>query len=248
MDRVRRTVLSTFAIRRLPQSGSRHPEQHHEGPDLDSDDQMEPLMEDGKAEDPCNQHYQYNQRQGRRCGRPFLLTWPVLVALILLPLILGAVLVIGIKSIPQQPRVLVKPCGDSPEEARTRGCHFDVISFCWLAPECYDAELSAEFDNSNELEWYLDPNQTIALSHDQIMTGEWTNLYVNWEYHLRHCTAMWKKLHRAVMTGRGRQSIDGYIGTLIHTEHCEKMLLSDRQIAFDNFNTRIKVKYPDCGV
>lgn len=48
--------------------------------------------------------------------------------------------------------------------------------------------------------------------------------------------------------GKGRQSIDRYIGTLVHTEHCEKMLLGDRQITWDEFNTRIKVKYPDCGV
>lgn len=244
MDRIRRTVLSTFVVQRLPQRISKHPE-HHESRDMDSDDPMEPLMEDGKA---GSQHDQSSQPQARKCSRPFLLTCPALVALILLSLVIGAAIVIGINSISHQSRVLVKPCGNSPEEARSRGCHFDVISFCWLAPECYDAELSTEFDNANALEWYLDPNQTIPLSHDQIMTGEWTDLYVNWEYHLRHCTAMWKKLHRAVMTGRGRQSIDGYIGTLIHTEHCEKMLLGDRQIAWDEFNTRIKVKYPACGV
>ena len=87
-------------------------------------------------------------------------------------LIIGAAIVIGINSIPHQSRVLVKPCGDSPEEARSRGCHFDVIFFCWLAPECYDAELSTKFDNANVLEWYLDSNQTIPLSHDQIITGE----------------------------------------------------------------------------
>ncbi|KID70389.1 hypothetical protein MBR_08893, partial [Metarhizium brunneum ARSEF 3297] len=42
----------------------------------------------------------------------------------------------------QQAQVMEKPCGETPAEARTRGCYLDVISFCWLPERCYDAELS----------------------------------------------------------------------------------------------------------
>ncbi|KAH6659514.1 hypothetical protein BKA67DRAFT_666304 [Truncatella angustata] len=145
-------------------------------------------------------------------------------------------------------RIMVKPCGSTPGEATARGCHFDVISFCWLPDECYDAELSQEFDNENQLEWFLDPNRTEPLSHDEIMTGKYTGLYVNWEYHVRHCTAMWKKMHRAIMGDLGNRAIDGYIGSYEHTEHCEQMLIGGRDVAFDTINTRIRVKYPDCGI
>ncbi|KAK1850325.1 hypothetical protein CCHR01_07034 [Colletotrichum chrysophilum] len=148
------------------------------------------------------------------------------------------------------PKVMIKPCGNTPQEARERGCHFDVISFCWLPSQCYDAELSREFDEANHLEWFLDPNRTSPLSHEQIMTGEYTGLYVNWEYHVRHCTAMWKKMHRAIILGNGDgvKAIDGYIVVYEHTKHCEHMLLAGRNIAPDIINTRIAVKYPDCGV
>ncbi|KAL7798031.1 hypothetical protein V8C37DRAFT_368433 [Trichoderma ceciliae] len=142
--------------------------------------------------------------------------------------------------------VMVKPCGSTPDEARSRGCHFDVISFCWLPSQCYDSLLSEDFDSMNHLEWYLDPNRTQPLTHDQIMTGEYTGLYVNWEYHVRHCTAMWKKMHRAFM-GEGRKAVDGYIASYAHTKHCEHMLLSSN-IAYEVINTRIAVKYPDCGM
>ncbi|TDZ36524.1 hypothetical protein C8035_v008232 [Colletotrichum spinosum] len=148
------------------------------------------------------------------------------------------------------PKVMIKPCGSNPQEARQKGCRFDVISFCWLPSQCYDAQLSREFDEANHLEWFLDPNRTEPLTHEQIMTGEYTGLYVNWEYHVRHCTAMWKKMHRAIIreNGQGVKAIDGYMGVYEHTKHCEHMLLAGRNIAPDVINTRIAVKYPDCGM
>ena len=145
------------------------------------------------------------------------------------------------------PHVIASPCGSTPEEARSRGCHFDVISFCWLPDACYDAELSSAFDNMTTWEWFLDPEKQQPVSHQQAMTGEFTGLYVNWEYHLRHCTAIWEKLHRAIL-GTGKSAIDGYIGPLEHTKHCSQMLLQDRGVALETINTIILVKYPACGI
>lgn len=141
-----------------------------------------------------------------------------------------------------------KPCGDSPQSARARGCNFDVISFCWLPDQCYDATLSTEYDAEHRLEWFLDPNRTQPVTHDQVMTGEFTNLYVNWEYHITHCTALWKKMHRAVLGRYGRRAIDGYIASYEHTKHCEMMLMSNRDLDLDLINTIIRVKYPDCDI
>ena len=143
--------------------------------------------------------------------------------------------------------VMVAPCGSTAAEAKQRGCHFDVISFCWLPDACYDSELSDAFDGYTKWEWFLDPNKTQPITHEIAMTGEHTDLFVNWEYHLMHCTAMWKKLHRAVL-GDGKRAIDGYIGTMVHTEHCSNMLLQDRDVALEEINTIIQVKFPDCGI
>ena len=150
-------------------------------------------------------------------------------------------------SIQSAPGIMVAPCGSTSSEARARGCHFDVISFCWLPDACYDTELSDAFDGYTKWEWYLDSNKTRPISHELAMTGDYTDLFVNWEYHLRHCTAMWKKLHRAIL-GRGKIAIDGYIGPLAHTEHCSMMLLEDRDVGLEEINTIIRVKFPDCGI
>ncbi|KAK9424902.1 putative Major facilitator superfamily transporter [Seiridium unicorne] len=151
-------------------------------------------------------------------------------------------------SLSLQEPVIEKPCGETPEEARALGCYFDVISFCWLPERCYDAELSDRFDHQTQWEWFMDPNRTEPLTHQQIMTGEHTGLYVNWEYHLLHCTTMWEKMHRALMGPHGKKAIDGYIASYSHTQHCGHMLLSDRDVQLDVINTIILVKYPDCGM
>ena len=41
---------------------------------------------------------------------------------------------------------------------------------------------------------------------------------------LQHCTYLWQKLHRAVLSGG---VVDGYVGSYQHTIHCESVSLSD---------------------
>ena len=144
--------------------------------------------------------------------------------------------------------VLRSPCGSSPTEARALGCTFDIISFCWLPSRCYDAGLSQKFDKLADWEWYLDHNKTQPVAKSDALTGELDGLYVSWEYHVQHCVYMWEKMHRAFLGG-GKRTLDGYIGVFSHTEHCGKMLLSRGEgFELSDFNTRIKVKYPDCGI
>ncbi|KAI1126940.1 hypothetical protein F5Y10DRAFT_266651 [Nemania abortiva] len=139
-----------------------------------------------------------------------------------------------------------EPCGSTPEEATERGCRFDVASFCWLPDACYDGGLSEQFDNYRDWEWFLDPDKTQPLSRQQVMTGKYPEVFVRWGYHIRHCTAMWMKMHRALM-GPGTSAIDSYIGNIHHTHHCGEMLL-DREVDTEDLNTIILVKYPDCGL
>ncbi|KAK0124853.1 hypothetical protein ONS96_008732 [Cadophora gregata f. sp. sojae] len=144
--------------------------------------------------------------------------------------------------------VLRSPCGSSPAEAKALGCTFDIISFCWLPNRCYDAELSQRLDKLSNWEWFLDHNKTQPVAKSDALTGELDGLYVSWEYHVQHCVFMWEKMHRAFLGG-GKRAVDGYIGVFSHTQHCGKMLLTRGEgFELSDFNTRIKVKYPDCGI
>ncbi|KAL0943339.1 uncharacterized protein CTRU02_201225 [Colletotrichum truncatum] len=101
------------------------------------------------------------------------------------------------------------------------------------------------------LSWYEDMERTRPLTREQIMTGEYTGIYVSLGYHLRHCTAMWRRMHRALLEGGGGLSrVDSYIWSYHHTRHCEDMLLTryNESEFGDVFTTEVRIKYPDCGV
>jgi len=259
MEALHSRLSKTFVLRRLV------PEEKHQHysltPDPARDEQAEPFLDDADhrgekgAASP-------DKSKTNRPAPLFVLSLPVIITCVLASLSLGVIASLGIAHLRADAKhdkldahspILRQPCGSTPAEARSRGCRFDVMSFSWLPSRCYDAELAQAFDEVHEWEWFVDGNRTQPVAHAEVMKGEYTGLFVNWEYHLRHCTAMWKKLHRALLRGGsgergGMQAIDGYIANYAHTEHCELILLGDRAIAFETFNTRIQLKFPDCGM
>ena len=46
---------------------------------------------------------------------------------------------------------------------------------------------------------------------------------------------------------KGPAAIDGIARDYTHTEHCETMLLRRHNVPYDDVNTIVSVKYPDCG-
>ncbi|KAM7220098.1 hypothetical protein V8F06_004426 [Rhypophila decipiens] len=139
----------------------------------------------------------------------------------------------------------VETCGTSPQEAVSRGCRFDVMSFAWLPAPCFDKELMADFLVLRDWRWYMDRDGTQIADAAAAARGEYDRLYVTQEYHMYHCTYMWRKMHRAI---RHRWPLDGYIGNMEHTAHCEAMLVTDAGMRLDATNTAIVSKYVQCPV
>lgn len=148
---------------------------------------------------------------------------------------------LGISTLP------ANSCGTTAAEARAAHCHFDMMSFCWLPSPCYDAELSAEFLARSNWTWYRDQTAQQPVSLAEVQSGAHDELFVSYDYHLAHCTFMWRKLHRAVL-GVGNAGIDGYIGNYAHTRHCEMMILDMAGVEGSRLNTIIKTKFPTCGI
>lgn len=116
-------------------------------------------------------------------------------------------------------------CGESPSEARALGCVFDVIIMGWVPWRCHDADLAAEFLARDDWAFYRTPNTTEPqLPTSEILAGEWEEVYVDYKYHVVHCTYTWRKTQRAAMSGL---VLDGYIADPHHTNHCEMMLLHE---------------------
>ena len=82
-----------------------------------------------------------------------------------------------------------------------------------------------------------------------VLTGEFTGLSSKFEHHLHHCTFLWKKMHRALLSGGGSNpAIESVTAAYIHTEHCSKVLTTGREVALDVINSDFLIRYPDCGM
>ncbi|KAK5652846.1 hypothetical protein OQA88_9512 [Cercophora sp. LCS_1] len=135
-------------------------------------------------------------------------------------------------------------CGNTPTETRARNCRFDILSFAWQTPECYDAELMSDFIAYPDSAWlfYRDDNSTSdVVSLEQALQGD-ESLWVDWYYHIVHCTFIWRQMHRAYEV---RGWIDSHLDSYRHTLHCQKTLL-DRDTDMGRVNVAAVVKYPTC--
>lgn len=98
-------------------------------------------------------------------------------------------------------------CGESPSEARSLGCLYDVTSSSWLPPECYDAELINEFLALRDWVWYYNVQGNIAAPREEVLAGNLDDLIVTREYHMFRSTARIN----------GESCIGGFqLGLLIH--------------------------------
>ena len=134
-------------------------------------------------------------------------------------------------------------CGHSRQEAISKECVFDLMSFTWVPPTCYDPELTKDFLSLQSWTWYHDSTAEHPADEVLVRGGEFEDLWVTWEYHLTHCVYMWSKMQRAVTSG---SAIDDYIGNWHHTKHCLKELAMEG-IKPETINTRILTKYPTCS-
>lgn len=132
-------------------------------------------------------------------------------------------------------------CGGSPEEARNRGCKFDLLSFAWQTPECYDQELLQEFLDYDDWEYFTSKEGNETATLEAARKGEQT-LYATETYHFVHCTFMWMQMHRAY-TVLGY--IDNHLDAYNHTLHCQRILFN-RGDPPSSVTTVGLLKYPSC--
>jgi hypothetical protein len=145
-------------------------------------------------------------------------------------------------------------CGDTPISARDNNCTFDIMSFSWLPTPCADPELTEEFLKVRNWTWWEDSDKSRSVPFEEVAKGDHKQLLVTREYHMYHCTYMWRKLHRGLLKSRenaeGRGVVDTYIGEYVHTAHCEMILLGmegeESGVNKTATDTAIFMKFPQC--
>jgi hypothetical protein len=119
-------------------------------------------------------------------------------------------------------------CGNSTEEALALGCYFDLLSVSFVPWQCGDRELEAEFLAEGPWKYWADRHQTQELSQDELWsrpTMPDDSFHVTMRWHRMHCMYQWKKMHRALESGR---RMDTSYKSYSHTTHCQEVFFDPR--------------------
>jgi hypothetical protein len=119
-------------------------------------------------------------------------------------------------------------CGSTIQEARSLGCKFDPMSWIWVQPACYQADLIDDFLNRTDWHFYLDGNtefsQQTEVPMEEWVGGDHKVLFADWKYHVVHCTYVWRKMHEAM---EKHMPVDNEMMEMHHTKHCGMELLDE---------------------
>ncbi|RYP46159.1 hypothetical protein DL768_007589 [Monosporascus sp. mg162] len=139
-------------------------------------------------------------------------------------------------------------CGETVEEARSRGCVYDSLAAAWLPPHCRSAAITAEFEAAGPNEpdrwgntwgYWADKNKTQPLTLEEVSMlpesarrGGPAHFFTTHEWHVMHCVYYWRKMWESGRRARGFAGSDGKgelviekrYDTLMHIEHCMTML------------------------
>ena len=143
---------------------------------------------------------------------------------------------------------VVAHCGTTPQEAQERGCFWDILSFGWSHPDCFDKEESDRwFAEYGPWEWHMGPEKPSNLSASQPLSLEelpyapvvWTTQ----GYHIVHCLYVLKMIHVA---GMRNASVTNEGIELGHTEHCIKLVGNPEFVDYGTVNTIVHLLFVQC--
>lgn len=99
-------------------------------------------------------------------------------------------------------------CGNTFEEAEAVGCKFDIMTFVYTPPACYDEEEAlGAMDETSDLApsratgtwpWWRYENHTDPLPQTVEALKSIKPVWTNNVYHRAHCLYLWRVSHRAM--------------------------------------------------
>ena len=136
-----------------------------------------------------------------------------------------------------------RDCGHSAEEARAKGCVFDVILVAWLQPDCFDSELHEAYLSDHEYPFWLDRTLKTPITLEEVRLGKHATVYSSAEFHLAHCAYF---MEQSVRGFRNGGMVDNATLENEHTEHCARSL-RDHWLPEIGFST-LHMDYHSCGM
>jgi hypothetical protein len=136
-------------------------------------------------------------------------------------------------------------CGNSPEDAKVRGCQYSIILHSWLPKSCLtEADAKDAKDMYKDRSWSYAVASGQNLTMEELSSGDYGHFTTTFDWHVTHCMYVWKRLHRTVLDPT--QELDSYTANYHHTSHCVEMIVGHPEGMRDS-GTKIFVKYPKCA-
>ncbi|EFX03870.1 hypothetical protein CMQ_798 [Grosmannia clavigera kw1407] len=115
-------------------------------------------------------------------------------------------------------------CGTSTEEARSRGCVYDILANHYVHKSCFDETSTKSYmDEGTSWMGYLEKNKTTQLTTLEEM-GDYDVYWTSQRDHIVHCGEMWKRQYRAFT--QNWRYIDAITANEEHTFHCANYLVA----------------------
>lgn len=138
----------------------------------------------------------------------------------------------------------IQGCGGTPQEARERGCVFDVMMQLWTPQDCFDPILSDRFLEVGNWTWYADPSANKIFTLEEMRKGEHDAVYVAQDYHITHCIYAWERLVRAMRT---QQPLIMELISYDHVIHCRHKTLQRADGGSAIRGVRAPTGYTECA-
>ncbi|OAP59429.1 hypothetical protein AYL99_06727 [Fonsecaea erecta] len=142
------------------------------------------------------------------------------------------------------PKDEIQNCGYTPDEARARGCVFDVMMQLWTPAACFDEPLSNRFLEVGNWTWYADPSASHIFTLEEMRKGEHDAVYVAQDYHITHCIYAWEKLVRSM---RNQQPLITELISYDHVIHCRHKTLQRADGGNSIRGVRAPTGYTQCA-
>ncbi|KAF4618423.1 hypothetical protein G7Y89_g14881 [Cudoniella acicularis] len=138
-------------------------------------------------------------------------------------------------------------CGSTPAQAKEKGCRFDMFSYAWYRPQCYNEAHHDDFlsVHAHEIDWRL-PDYT-PITTEEVLEGIHIDLRpTSGQFHDLHCTYEWARLIRALAEKR---PLDTKLSRNVHSYHCsQKLLEKDKTHRNETRDTTANMLFGRCGL
>ncbi|EEH05626.1 conserved hypothetical protein [Histoplasma capsulatum G186AR] len=143
------------------------------------------------------------------------------------------------------------PCGNSPAEARQRGCIFDMIAFNWAHHDCWDEDLHNQFLARYPNTWHWETLDGHSVPVEEVLAGAHQFLNTNWDFYIVHCLYVMERAERGSRplphVAREAQISDEWSPPFLHVKQCTLDLMDVGKYAGKTIMVTAKMGYPACG-